>query len=88
MSSCTGQGLGNVFSIINTIALKAVWDAWMITSVVGDEKGRLHCRNSLRGKRVLETFGKPEAENLFQNLLAEIQILFFVRYKLYLKKQK
>jgi hypothetical protein len=79
MSSCTWQGLGNVFSIINTIALKAVWDSWMITrtSVVGDEKRRLHCKNSLRGKRVIDTFGKPEAEILFQNLLAEIKIIFF-----------
>jgi len=85
MSSCTGQGLGNVFSIINTIALKAVWDSWMITrtSVVDDEKRRLHCKNSLRGKRVIDTFGKPEAENLFQNLLAEIISIFFVRCKVY-----
>jgi hypothetical protein len=83
MSSCTGRGLGNVFSITNTIALKAVWDSWMITSVVGDEKRRLHCRNSLREQPVLDTFSKPEAEHLFQSLLAEIQILFFVYCKLY-----
>jgi hypothetical protein len=84
MSSCTGQGLGNVFSIINTIALKAVWDSWMITSVVGDEKRRLNCRNSLRGKRVLDTFSKSEAENFFQKRLGEIKIIFFARCKLYL----
>jgi hypothetical protein len=80
MSSCTGQGLGNVFSITNTIALKAVWDSWMITSVVGDEKGGCTAETASGGKR--DTLSKPEAENL-QNLLAEIQILFFVRCKLY-----
>lgn len=53
-TSCSGQGIGNVFSIRNTITLKAVWDSW-ITSVDRDEKRGLYCKDSLRWQQVFDT---------------------------------